>query len=542
MSRYPVHVLSSSESDGDDVYTTQNNVNTQPSVAPVVIDLSDDDEYLCLPLEKRLAARAKGIQSKNSESSKSEDSLPSLPTKPCLLESCSSTASCAPYTKVQTTNFPSESNDDFKNWPDLDFISDDVPSSLPSSTYSSNENYSDHISSGVVKSQKKAKRSKEEILAEQEQRFKACEEKRKAREALATAKEKEKMMRNIRRQDVNSIKPGECIKNITVKMDMQLLELPESANISKALEEATMKFEVVEQFIKNTITWTRKIVQSTLEDDLKISQECNNQEEDQILVLLTINEFIIAVKSFKMDKHTPSGLVKLVHQIKELYLNKRITIVTCGLEKHFSAQRSRQQRQYRQHILNSDEPTQTNRRKRKMDNDSDLSISHSDVEEVLVDLQIREPCTLYMLSDSDELARLVVSITKAVAESPFKQERMGSDLSWASNVETKDSVKVDKEGNGLKLLWQRQLQQLHLVSSDTAQAIMSHYPTPASLITAYRKCTDIQQRQKLLQDITVRRGVGPLSSSRRIGPELSRKLYILLTSKNEKEMLDTYQC
>ena len=36
----------------------------------------------------------------------------------------------------------------------------------------------------------------------------------------------------------------------------------------------------------------------------------------------------------------------------------------------------------------------------------------------------------------------------------------------------------------------------------------------------------------LLADIPVRRGVGPLVSSRRIGPELSKRIHTFFTSKN----------
>lgn len=45
----------------------------------------------------------------------------------------------------------------------------------------------------------------------------------------------------------------------------------------------------------------------------------------------------------------------------------------------------------------------------------------------------------------------------------------------------KDTVRVDKNGNGLARLWNQMLTMLPLARLETAEAIRSVYPTPSSL-------------------------------------------------------------
>lgn len=55
-------------------------------------------------------------------------------------------------------------------------------------------------------------------------------------------------------------------------------------------------------------------------------------------------------------------------------------------------------------------------------------------------------------------------------------------MDWYVPGDKKDSVKVDKQGNGLHRLWQQQLTQFNMVRFETAEAIASKYPSPTALI------------------------------------------------------------
>lgn len=56
------------------------------------------------------------------------------------------------------------------------------------------------------------------------------------------------------------------------------------------------------------------------------------------------------------------------------------------------------------------------------------------------------------------------------------------------------------------------------------------------LVKVYERCT-LKEGELLLQDIPIRRAVGPLSSVRKIGPELSKKIFAFFMSTDENETL-----
>lgn len=51
--------------------------------------------------------------------------------------------------------------------------------------------------------------------------------------------------------------------------------------------------------------------------------------------------------------------------------------------------------------------------------------------------------------------------------------------------DNRDCVVVDKNGNGSRRLWQQQLTAFDLVRLETAEAILSKYPTPSKLFEVY---------------------------------------------------------
>lgn len=61
-------------------------------------------------------------------------------------------------------------------------------------------------------------------------------------------------------------------------------------------------------------------------------------------------------------------------------------------------------------------------------------------------------------------------------------QRERSSFDWYALADTSGSVKVEKDGNGLSLLWIDQLQQFNKVGIDIAKAIAKKYPTPQILI------------------------------------------------------------
>ncbi|NXS91808.1 EME1 endonuclease, partial [Jacana jacana] len=156
----------------------------------------------------------------------------------------------------------------------------------------------------------------------------------------------------------------------------------------------------------------------------------------------------------------------------------------------------------------------------------------------LVDLQICKQVQVSFFESSEELGEYATMFTKAVAEAPFKQEQENMGFSFYLENKWCRGVRVDRSGKGLLEVWKRQIQQFNRVSREMAEAIVSAYPSPQLLIQAYSRCSSEQGRKNMLADITVHRGDGVTATSRRIGPELSRRIYLQMTSHDPDLLLD----
>ncbi|KAG5886348.1 hypothetical protein JTB14_000450 [Gonioctena quinquepunctata] len=97
------------------------------------------------------------------------------------------------------------------------------------------------------------------------------------------------------------------------------------------------------------------------------------------------------------------------------------------------------------------------------------------------------------------------------------------------DVVNKDTVRVDKHGNGLGRAWRQMLTMFPLARLETAEAITAAFSTPTSLFEAYRSST---KPEELIQNLPIRRAQGPLTSVRKIGPELSKKCFNFFTSED----------
>lgn len=156
-----------------------------------------------------------------------------------------------------------------------------------------------------------------------------------------------------------------------------------------------------------------------------------------------------------------------------------------------------------------------------------------------MDLQLHTDAQARIVQNWKELADFACAFTKAVAEAPFKKLRDESSFSFCLESDWAGGVKVDRSGRGLALVWRRQIQQLNRVSLEMASAVVDAYPSPQLLVQAYRRCVSVQERQNLLADIQVRRGEGVTSTSRRVGPELSRRIYLQMTTSQPDLSLDS---
>ncbi|NXX77442.1 EME1 endonuclease, partial [Urocolius indicus] len=157
----------------------------------------------------------------------------------------------------------------------------------------------------------------------------------------------------------------------------------------------------------------------------------------------------------------------------------------------------------------------------------------------MIDLQLCQKVQVNLFESCEELGEFATMFTKAVAEAPFKREREKTGFSFYLEKKWCGGVKVDPSGKGLLEVWKRQIQQFNRVSFEMAEAIVSAYPSPQLLVQAYSRCSSEQEREDMLANILVHRGEGVTATSRRVGPDLSRRIYLQMTSHDPDLYLDS---
>ncbi|XP_033039358.1 crossover junction endonuclease EME1 isoform X2 [Trachypithecus francoisi] len=350
------------------------------------------------------------------------------------------------------------------------------------------------------------------------------------------AKQKESTLRRQERKNAALVtrmkawRPEECLKHIIVVLDPVLLQMEGGGQLLGALQSMECRCVIEAQAVPCSVTWRRRAGPSEDGEDWV--------EEPTVLVLLRAEAFVSMIcngKQGSLDstikgKETLQGFVT---DITARTAGKALSLVIVDQEKCFSTQNP--PRRGKQGTNK-----QTKEKQQKQPEASIRSmVSRVDAEEALVDLQLHTEAQAQIVQGWKELADFTCAFTKAVAETPFKKLRDETTFSFCVESDWAGGVKVDRAGRGLALVWRRQIQQLNRVSLETASAVVDAYPSPQLLVQAYRHCFSEQERQNLLADIQVRRGEGVTSTSRRVGPELSRRIYLQMTTLQPHLSLDS---
>ncbi|XP_054441499.1 crossover junction endonuclease EME1 isoform X2 [Pteronotus mesoamericanus] len=327
-------------------------------------------------------------------------------------------------------------------------------------------------------------------------------------------------------------RPEECLKHLVVVLDPVLLEMEGGGQLLGALQSMECRCVIEAQAVPRSITWRRRAGPADGEEGWV--------EEPMVLVLLLAEAFVVMIHNFKQGSigSTEKGketLRSFVTDITARTAGKALSLVIVDPEKCFSAPNPPRRR--KQEVANRE---QAKKKKNKPpEAKTEPMVSRVDVEKALVDLQLHTHTQARVVQSWKELADFACTFTKAVAEAPFKKLRDQTSFSFCLESDWAAGAKVDRVGRGLAQVWRRQIQQLNRVSQETASAIVAAYPSPQLLVRAYRQCFSEQERQNLLADIQVRRGEGVTSTSRRVGPELSRRIYLQMTTLQPDLSLDS---
>ncbi|XP_071547457.1 crossover junction endonuclease EME1 isoform X2 [Panulirus ornatus] len=357
----------------------------------------------------------------------------------------------------------------------------------------------------------------EEVHKEKETRRKQREIE-KQRKAIEKAEAKAR--REAEKKMKHALKPGECMKYVIVQLDRQLLELAEGSQVISHLQNADLRYRVVDSPVAATTTILR-VDPLTLQETLA----------EEAVVVMALNEFLDLVKHQVYEGGL--GLCQRYCEWKQRLGNANITLVVCGIDAYFRNEKMGRQHDFRSAVLGETaKPVRKKKPGKVLHCTSAVHVSRVDIEMVLVNAQLECGLNHRFMSDSTKVATFILQFTKAVAETPFKREKGQPLFSWYAEGNREATVKVDRSGVGLLKLWHQQLRQFNNVGVEVAQAIAREYPSPQALVQAYRKCQTHREASLLLADISVRRQAGPLVSTRRVGPELSKKIHVFFTTRD----------
>lgn len=388
-------------------------------------------------------------------------------------------------------------------------------------------------SSEMSPQQKKLKHSQEE----RDRARRAVLQRRREREAQKEQQEQERERKKALANMLKAQRPEECLKHITVVLDPVLLQVEGGGQVLSAVQSMNCGCVIESQAVPYSITWRRRARSSQVEEGSWI-------EEPNILVLLCLDDFLSMIYSYRQEiqggKEGPKETLRsFVACVLERAPGKTLALAVVELEKYFRSHKVQSRKKVRQAVLNGSQAEgQGKRKKQKGKGDSRPELSRVEVEEALVDLQLHTGVQVRILESWKEFGDFAGMFTKAVAEAPFKQQREKTGFSFYLESEWCGGVKVDRSGKGLLQVWKRQIQQFNRVSLEMANAIVAAYPSPLLLNQAYRRCLSVREQQNMLADIPVRRGDGVTATSRRVGPELSKRIHLQMTSLNPDLSLD----
>ncbi|KAK9406928.1 crossover junction endonuclease EME1 [Crotalus adamanteus] len=329
-------------------------------------------------------------------------------------------------------------------------------------------------------------------------------------------------------------RPEQCLKHIQIVLDPGLLQINGADEILVALQSMESNYAIESQAVPCSITWRRKTGLTEAEED-------NWIEEPNVLVPMLLPDFIAMIHNSKQAKlEGPiETLQSFVAKITEKIPGKTLSLAVTELEKHFSSQKPKSQKKLQQAEQSSSKAQEEGKpRKRKEKTNPVSQLSRLDVEEALVELQLHTGVQVQVLASWKEFGEFASMFTKAVAEAPFKKEKNKTSFSFCLEGDWCRGVKVDRAGKGLLQVWKRQIQQYNRVSLEMASAIVARYPSPQLLMQAYDSHASEQERQHLLAEVPVRRGDGVTTTTRRVGPDLSKRIYLQMTSHNPDLSLD----
>ncbi|XP_071249883.1 crossover junction endonuclease EME1 isoform X1 [Salvelinus alpinus] len=508
-------------------------------LADVMMISSDEEEDVpYIPLALRLKQRQEGLEPTSSTLSNGQDNHHSSPDPPGglgLLAPNGHSESEPIFTSYEILN--SHRRKEKCGGPDWD---DPEEAALPQLWPPPKPSSWARSTTSPAK-RKPSKRAGEEIQGSREELRRGARERQQGdKEARMLQQEKQKAEKAALAEAVKALRPEECIKHMVVSVDPALLQLEGGGPLLTSLQAMGCSCAIEKQPLPRSVNWVRRTPSTQTGEVLCIP-------EAHTVMQVPVDDFINLIHSYTQEQRgggadCSASLTSWTLGLQARNPGRTPSLVVIDLEKYFRSQKSQNQKKFRDAVLGDEQAAgkgAVKKRRKKDEGDALPKVSRVEVEEAVVHLQLHTGVQVHFLSTWKEFSDHIAMATKAVAEAPFKREREKTGFSFYLESEWAGGQKVDRAGKGLLQVWKRQIQQLNRVSQDMASAILAAYPSPQLLNQAYSRCKSEREKLSLLSDLLIRRGEGVTSTTRRVGPELSKRLCLVMTSSDPQQTLDS---
>ncbi|XP_019842798.2 probable crossover junction endonuclease EME2 isoform X1 [Bos indicus] len=310
------------------------------------------------------------------------------------------------------------------------------------------------------------------------------------------------------------LRPGQAVRRLAVLVDPAVLEDAGADTLMEALHALGCEPRAEPQRPARSLRWSRE---SPDPCPRGVPPEVWAEDEPHVLLLLEPEEFVRGVLQLTQVRG-PTCPVPWVTPESPA----RPHLAVIGLDAYLWSQKpSAQETQQPEH------PAVTR---------AEVAVGWPEVEEALVRLQLWANVDVLLVASWQELSQHVCAFTKALAQRPFKQARESGAFPFCTSGRWAAGEQVARDGTGLRRAWWRQVRQFNRVSPAVADAIVSAFPSPRLLQQAYMACGTEQERLGLLADLPVKTGKGV--PPRRVGPDLSRRVCLFLTTTDPDLLLD----
>ncbi|XP_004628171.2 probable crossover junction endonuclease EME2 [Octodon degus] len=309
-------------------------------------------------------------------------------------------------------------------------------------------------------------------------------------------------------------RPETALQRRTVCVDPAVLEDAGSDILMEALSALGCKCCIEPQSPARSLQWRGVRLDPQASGVLP---ELWAAEDQELLLLLKPEEFLQGVTQITQTSGPPCSIPWISTETPA-----RLHVAVIGLDAYLWSYQPNAQR-----IQQPESPEVAQ---------AQQTIGWPEVEEALVLLQLLRDLDVLLVASWQELSQHVCSFTKALAQRPSKQYRDSLAFSFCTSGRWASGQRVARDGSGLQGVWWKQIQQFNRVSPAVADAVVAAFPSPRLLQQALLACSTEQERLGLLADLPVKGHKG--RQHRRVGPDLSRRICLFLTTTNPDLLLD----